>query len=228
MGRLFVRPGWLLLAIVVCAAATGAGLLAVSSGRQRAAAELVERLGGRCLAKSSAPEWSRKLLPESWLRPFDSIEHVDLSRARVADEDIPELVRRLERLPELRRLFLQGTKVGDASAADISRLTQLRALALDDTDLTDAGLTRLAPLERLEWLALGETRITDRGLEHLAAFPRLEVLDLDGAAITDAGIAALERLPRLTELSVANTGVTEAALRDLGSSLPSLTSVWDD
>ncbi|MEX0715380.1 MAG: hypothetical protein WD066_02270 [Planctomycetaceae bacterium] len=228
MARFALRPGWLLCGLILAALAVWGGLFAARIGRQRAARDHVERLGGRVVEIRIAPEWLRERLPEDWLWPFDSIEQVDLSYSRLADVDVPELVARLEPLPDLRSVYLAGTDVGDSSAADLARLTRLRALVLTGTGVTDEGLLRIAPLDRLEWLALGGTGVTDRGLRHLAAFPRLEVLDLDGTEVSDEGIGALASLRHLNELSVANTGVTETALRELGAAMPSLLSVWDD
>lgn len=223
-----LRPGWMLCGLLLAGLAVWGGLFAIQVGRQSAAKEHVERLGGRVVAVRNAPQWLQERVPENWLWPFDSVEQIDLSYTRLADADMAELVSKLEPLPELRSLYLAGTNVGDASAGEIARLKQLRALVLTGTGFTDAGLMRLAPLDQLEWLALAGTGVTDSGLRHLSAFPRLEILDLDGTEITDDGIGELASLRRLNELSVANTGVTETALRELASAMPSLLSVWDD
>lgn len=156
------------------------GVVVNRVNRQRAAVQVVERLGGN-------PEYGDAPVDESWavgkLRnwlPRDYFDHV------VA-------------------IDFNGTQVSDAGLVHLKGLTTLEWLNLSGTQVTDAGLTHVKGLTTLKWLSVGDTRVTDSGLVHLEDLTALKFLDLDGTQVTDTGLVHLKRLRVLEWLRLANT-----------------------
>ncbi len=137
--------------------------------RSLAIREIVDA-GGRVEMRPRGPEWLRDWLGEERMTHFDEAIHVKLSYSRARDETLG----RLPRLPRIRRLDLNGTRV------------------------TDAGIVPLRGLTKLQWLWLSDTAVSDAGLAHLKGLPRRELLVLRNAPVTDDGVAELQRaLPAL-------------------------------
>jgi hypothetical protein len=153
--------------------------------------------------------------------------------------DDPDLIP-LGKMPKLRQLALQQTKISDKGLeplkglkmlesltlgqerqisdeglAHVVGLTGLTQLLIPGTALSDNGLGTLKGLVNLRVLDLASTAVTDAGLKHLASFPRLESLSLSGTGVTDAGLAQLKGLPGLLHLHLAETGVSDAGLAQL-------------
>ena len=70
----------------------------------------------------------------------------------------------------------------------LQKLTNLRVLYLNHTRLTDDALVRLGPLPELRLLSLVNTKITDRSIPLILKFPRLDHLFLYQSQITRSGI----------------------------------------
>ena len=98
----------------------------------------------------------------------------------------------LARLPKLRFVKLQGSRVTSAGLAQLAKLQMLEALDCCGTDVSDDGLEHLAKLSHLWQLMLSDTRITDRGMAHLAAAKRLRWLAIERTRVTDAGVKRLQ------------------------------------
>jgi hypothetical protein len=71
---------------------------------------------------------------------------------------------------------LSHQPVTDDELECLEKLTNLRQLWLYDTNITDQGLRHLSGLVNLEVLVLGKTRITDRGLPQLHPLKKLQEL----------------------------------------------------
>ncbi len=96
-------------------------------------------------------------------------------------------------------LKLGGTKITDASAAEIGQLKNLNKLHLEYTSLSDAGLSQLKYLPYLEYLNLIGTKVTDAGLQSLAGLKSLKNVYVWKSAVTKEGIAKLKKVrPDLT------------------------------
>ena len=79
-------------------------------------------------------------------------------------------------LPNLTRLHLQHTEVGDGGVALLAALQRLEYLNLYGTAVTDEGLVPLSSLKRLRALYVWETGVTPAGISRLqAALPRLTI-----------------------------------------------------
>jgi len=121
------------------------------------------------------------------LTKFGHLEWLNLGRTGIAT------AAPLAACPRLKRLDLDGTRIGPGALNDIVKLKQLESLDLSGTAIDDASLQHLAALPRLEELYLTSTKITDAGLLHLHKIKTLKVVDLDGTAVTPAGMAALRK-----------------------------------
>lgn len=123
----------------------------------------------------------------------------------------PEMLRWLRRIPEIRRLDLSGTGVGDA---DIKGLHGVRQLFLGGTQVTGAALPELATHD-LQLLDLSRTAVGDADMKELASISSLVVLNLAGTGVTDAGLKELAPLGRLQGLDLSGTAVGDSGLKEL-------------
>jgi Leucine-rich repeat (LRR) protein len=87
-------------------------------------------------------------------------------------------------------LWLCDTDIGDEGLRRLARLPKLRALFIDNTRITDAGLAYLETLS-LRRLGLNSTAISDASIPQLAKLRNLERLDVEGAGLTEAGLSRL-------------------------------------
>lgn len=157
------------------------------------------------------------------LQQPEQLDELDLSWTRITDRG----VRELSQLSQLQFLALSHTRVTDAGLKNLRKLRKLETLRLSNTGITDSGLESLSGLSRLRGVVLSETEVTDRGMKHLIRCRNLQHLSLDGTAVTDAGMKPLAKLPRLLTVEVSNTGVTDEGLRILKKGQPQV-SVYDD
>ena len=95
-------------------------------------------------------------------------------------------------LEKVTRLILNVTKkVTDVGLKDVDKLTQLKGLYLEGTEITDAGLKEVAKLKQLNFLALNLTQITDAGLKEVAKLKQLRFVNLEDTKVTKAGVDQL-------------------------------------
>lgn len=113
---------------------------------------------------------------------------------------------------ELEVLGLFDRAVGDDRLAAAARLPNLRRLVINGSGYTTAGLKSLASLSRLELLSVPE--VDPAGLAELAACPRLEQLAVTFTELDDAALMTLAALP-LRQLCVQGTAFTGAGLEAL-------------
>ncbi|MBN8458926.1 MAG: hypothetical protein J0M04_13915 [Verrucomicrobia bacterium] len=95
----------------------------------------------------------------------------------------------------LESLKICGGTVSDACLAHLARIPRLKDLTLERTRVTAAGLRRIGDLNRTVTLHLGFSRMTDPGLEPLAGVLNLRSLSLSGTTVTNRGMAALKEAP---------------------------------
>jgi len=93
----------------------------------------------------------------------------------------------LATLPDLKQLYLGGTRLTDNAALDQCAIPSLQVVNLDDTLVGDAAVARLKWARKLRIVSLRNTRVTDRGLQHIAALPNLQEYYLDGTQVTELG-----------------------------------------
>ncbi|BBO33957.1 leucine-rich repeat domain-containing protein [Lacipirellula parvula] len=150
---------------------------------------------------------------------LSELHELDLSSAAIDDDDL----KKIAHLP-LGRLWLQSTRITDASAPTLSQMKNLDFLQLNATGLTDAFLHDLAALPHLQKLGLRGAKVTDQGLEFLSRHPHLEELDLYDTAVTDAGVETLINCQQLKDLGISMTKVTSDVFQYLAQ-MPHLTDV---
>ena len=103
-------------------------------------------------------------------------------------------IRRLARLPHLRRLDLSSTAITDAGLNVLRDLPNLESLSLAMTQVTDAGLANVSQCKQLQRLNVMWTRTGDGAIRALAGHEQLTHF-WSGNDVTDAGIAMLHDLP---------------------------------
>lgn len=102
---------------------------------------------------------------------------------------------------------------GNELLKKLEKTPELRYLELHYVDVTDAGLTTLKQLPELELLKLGHVTCDGSGLSALAGHENLFSLELTGDSFTDAGLAeGLPQLNRLHFLSLSGTKVSSDVL----------------
>jgi hypothetical protein len=211
------RPVWIAVATIGLIIA-GLVLIAVRYYLQGIAIRDISAVGGSVEMRPVWPEWLRERLGDERLRPYDEPVRVQLSYSRARDENLGHL----RRLPGLKRLDCNGTKITDAGLAHIGGITSLEWLWLADTPVTDAGLAELKRLTRLRELGLNGTQITDVGLAHLKGLTGLRELWLNGTDTTDSGLAHLKELTGLEWLFLRGTQVSDEGIANLKRDLPAL------
>jgi hypothetical protein len=146
------------------------------------------------------------------------LTRLDLSNADIDDEGLRLIVH----LP-LRELWLQETKITDASAPTLSKIQSLEFLQLNATSLSDSFLEQLEPMRELENLGLRGTHVTAVGMKYLSRHPQLKLLDVYSTEVDDSGVAHLVECQSLADVGLSGTRITDAVFEHLDK-LPNLTT----
>lgn len=112
----------------------------------------------------------------------------------------PQAIADLKDLPNrpfrIQEIDLSGVPVSSAWTALLPKLPELKVLKLNETRLNDAGLEALAKLDKLEQLELDGTAVTAAGTQHFASLQKLKSLSVNNTRIPAAQIAELrQKLP---------------------------------
>lgn len=142
--------------------------------------------------------------------------------------DVLALALRVQRIPELRHLYINSSQkdpITDVSLNPLSDLHQLTSLSLSAGAVTDAGVANLKGLHRLTKLALARVAITEDGLRLIReSFPLLESLAIEARRITVKDLSSIAAMPRLEQLGLNATVEPAASLRSLsGTSATEIT-----
>jgi hypothetical protein len=175
--------------------------------------------------RCGGPVWLVKLVGPKHMRPFHDVVSVnrhiiaDAQDMFVGEADVSSVVNSdldyVRKLPHLRQLSLDHTRITDEGLKNLKGLRELDYLGLEGTSITDAGLANLRDLPKLSVLALDDTEITGAGLLHLRALPCLRVVWINHTQITDVALATIKELPELRSLSLDDTQLTDAGLKNL-------------
>jgi hypothetical protein len=122
--------------------------------------------------------------------------------------------------PEVRHLDLSRTRIADEDLGSLTAFRHLKAVNLGDTSITDQGLSYLAECRFLRGLVLSKTPVDDRSLSIVKNWVYLDELDLSDTSVTDRGINDLRQLRFLKKLDLRNTKVTPAGVNTLRQALP--------
>jgi hypothetical protein len=184
-----------------CSRETGKDAEAPSVGAQIAAV----RNGATSRIEARQP-----LTDAEWesLRGLEGLEELIL-HAGVADDSRASV---LATLPDIRRLVLRASPLGDAGFARLVACTTLRDLNVPQAGCTAAGIQALAGIESLRSLRLGgpqlEGKAVGEAVAHLAELRSLHLIDVP---LGDEGLAAISRLPGLWNLYLDGAGVSDEA-----------------
>jgi len=145
----------------------------------------------------------------SSLQELTDLRELVILRAKQVDGHGTE---HLQRLQNLRALWLFETSISDATLAHLSELTQLQWLDVYGTSVGDLGMESLATLTNLKRLNLDRTSVGDAGLEPLSRLPKLRVVRLGGTNVTDTGLPAIARMTQLESLHLCPVSITDDGL----------------
>ena len=112
-------------------------------------------------------------------------------------------IKRLNSLPDLETLALQGVPAADAALGELN-MPKLESLNLVGSNITNAGLGRMPVLPKLRSLTLGGAGLTNAGLKPVLKQPALESFWLVDTKATQEGAEELKKLK--PKLSVAVIG----------------------
>jgi Leucine-rich repeat (LRR) protein len=143
---------------------------------------------------------------------------VDLTSTWITDDDLGKLAT----LPELRRIDLSYTKIGDLGIAQLRPLKRVTYLNCNYCAyLTDGAVAYIKHWTNLEYLNVRGSEVTSRVFELLAAMKKLKSLDVGFSRVNDDGFDALASLEALEELHIGGDKMSGLAL-PLLRLLPSL------
>lgn len=186
-------------------AALAAGLASLgwevkNTERQRAAVDAIHAdHGTRCLDvywESRLPDWWE--VRHGQLVATDPILG-DVVYIHTILGTADAVLKRLQRLPAVRSLYLGGRPLNDPSLlAELKHLRNLQLLDLSRTGVRDEDLKHIAACETLVELDLSHNPISDEGLEHLHRLRHLRFLDLTNVEVSVEAVDALQAaLPEL-------------------------------
>ena len=113
-----------------------------------------------------------------------------------------ELWARLNRLPPIAEMELEGQRVGDDAIRRIAHFDRLVKLEIEKSAITDEGLALLSGLKSLRDLELTHISIGGDGLKHLAKINGLTQLFFVQVTFPAEGLAELASLKKLTHLGI--------------------------
>jgi len=125
--------------------------------------------------------------------------------------------------PDLKALYLMGTKVGEEGLTAISYFHHLETLHMDQTPVTNRGIMRLAALSELKDISINQTEVGDAALTALITLP-LQHFSARGTEITDGAASVWSCWPDLQSAYLNNTYAGDATAKTLAG-LPNLEAV---
>lgn len=103
-------------------------------------------------------------------------------------------------LPNLKGLYLVGSKISDTGFMKLERLNKLSLLNLSHTKISDNCSYFLQKQKEIKWLDLSDTQISDAIINTIALMKSLMYLDLSSTEITSDAVRKLKDLPELSSL----------------------------
>ena len=109
-------------------------------------------------------------------------------------------LRKLEKFPYLKMLFLQDMVIDDTALSHIARSKNLEWLVLSDRHVSDNVMPAISNLQKLQYLFLDGTQITERGVAHLSTMQHLKYVNLKRTQVADDAIKKLRGALPNTEI----------------------------
>jgi internalin A len=137
------------------------------------------------------------------------VVEVDLTSTWVTDDDLAKLAV----MPELRKINLSDTKIGDIGFSQLRPLQKVTYLnCFHCPYLTDGAVAYIKHWTNLEYLNVRWSEVTSRVFEHVAGMKKLKVLDVGFSRVNDDGFDALASLETLEELHIGGDKMSGLAL----------------
>ena len=134
-------------------------------------------------------------------------------------------LRHLKGLTALAELY-PPNEITDAGLAGLAHLPNLKELFLYGSKITDAGLVHFKPLQQLEFLGIQHTRVNGSGLIHLQGLQNLAWLDLSYTQIGDPELKQLQKLSQLKAVGLYGTQLSPDGIRKIQAALPHCTVLY--
>jgi len=125
--------------------------------QQQVTVEIEER-GGRVTFEHL--DWLKREIGEDFAQVLDTIAGIRFSGARAKDADIDYLVGRKDQLATLHWLDLSSSQVTDQGILKLAAFPNLRKIDLRKTKIGNTSLKVLDSLQKLEWLGISETGVS--------------------------------------------------------------------
>jgi hypothetical protein len=162
-----------------------------------------------------------ELLSQLSFNEFDRLEKLDLSGITGLNYGF------LAPIAGLEELSLTNAGLNDDSLSQLPKLPELKRLVLDGNEIRGQGLMALSGQPALVELSLGCPTLIDLTAEKLAELKQVKRLSLSGSSLGDEGIKHLEGLKNLESIDLRQTKVTAAGIDRLQKALPKCKIDWD-
>lgn len=139
-------------------------------------------------------------------KPFsdiiDQVSHwKDLSSLNIAGSTVtPQILRAVEKLPDLRNFANTHTKVKSSVMSTYRLLGTLKGLELCQVDDAEIIFLAMKSSKNLLRLSLDSTNLSTKAIETLRGFANLEDLRLERTSLSKAELVALSQIPQLKQL----------------------------
>jgi hypothetical protein len=178
------------------------GYLANSAHQQRHTLEGIRKLNkgainyDRQLEDLWVPAWLCHAIGDDY---FLNVTEVHLSDDTTT-ENLPEIIGFLQRLPNLKMVYLWHSRVTDDDFRHFTKLKQISHLGFEfpHGGIDGTGLRHLTSMDNIRELSLRSSRIRNDALQYLPKFRSLKVLRIGG----DFNDEGLQILPECQELEV--------------------------
>jgi hypothetical protein len=146
------------------------------------------------------------------------LEYFRIWRGQFGDAGLEHLTR----LPCLRTLVLEDTRLSDNALRRLDSLTHLETLEFAGCLMTNHDMSILPVLHNVKSLTIYENKealLTEQGFVHFSRLPKLEDLSLTGCNVTDDGLNHLKCLNSLKDIYIsgARVKITSAGFQHLRS-----------
>lgn len=135
-----------------------------------------------------------------------------LRSSQINDQSILQLTSLNEGLDQITEINADGSLVTKDAFKSIQKLPNLRQLRLNGSRVDNDACAIFAELSSLEVLALSNTTVSDVGIAAISGMQNLKHLELVGCRIDDNGFAAIGKLPALKTILIESTGLTNERL----------------
>lgn len=173
-------------------------------------------------------------LPPSFFE-ITSLKKIELTRSRLSAKDIENFAlldqlntiylldcgadfrgaAALKYLPELNKLCIDQSQLGNAGLEILSELIELKELSVVDNYINDIGAIHLKKLANLLSLNLAGNSVGNDGAQAIADLKQLRSLNLSSAKVGPLGVQAIATLTDLSSLDLTNNLVGDAGAQML-------------